>query len=217
MQDEERSLRLVRRIEAFSDLVMGFSVGLLGLTLVIPTHAAVLLLHPFWLVSYFVTFSLIALLWLRHQRLFSMYLVPLPACIFANFVFLSMLGLIVYFVQVFAHVRGEFDQAIAVIGYSGAYAVAMLALGFMFAIGTRERWAQLTPHDRFTGFSNAARPLIVGALLLCACIVSPLVSLELRIVATYTVGAAAILGVLVSQVLLAYQKQRIIGAAHAGA
>ncbi|MBV8637489.1 MAG: DUF1211 domain-containing protein [Candidatus Eremiobacteraeota bacterium] len=217
MEHEERSQRLVRRIEAFSDLVMGFSVGLLGLTLVVPTHAAVLLLHPLWLVSYFVTFGLIAFLWMRHQRLFSMYFIPLPACVVANFVFLSMLGLFVYFVQVFAHVRGEFDQAIAVIGYAGSYAVAMLALGFMYAVGTRERWKQLAPQDRFIGFSNASRALIVGTVLLLACIVSPLVFFEFKLIATYTVATAVIVGALVSRVWVNYQRPRIIGAAHAGA
>jgi len=43
---EEREARLVHRIESFSDLVIGFSLALLGLTLVIPAHATELLAHP---------------------------------------------------------------------------------------------------------------------------------------------------------------------------
>lgn len=217
MDHEERSQRLVRRIEAFSDLVMGFSVGLLGLTLVIPPHAIVLVLHPLWIVAYFVTFGLIAFLWMRHQRLFSMYFIATPFCIGLNFVFLSMLGLIVYFVQVFAHVRGERDQVIAVLGYSSAFAIALVCLGLMYALGTRERWKRLLPEDRFTGFSNAARGLIVGCLMLFGCIATPLTFFELGYFSTYVILIAVVVGALASRVVVQYQKPRIIGGAHAAA
>src|ERR1700759_2132684 len=110
-RQEERDERLVRRIEAFSDLVMGFSLALLGLTLVIPEHAMTLFIHPFWLVSYFCTFAVIAVLWFNHQRLFSMFFIPEAFCIVLNFLLLSMIGLMVYFVQVFGRIHGDADQA----------------------------------------------------------------------------------------------------------
>lgn len=217
MEHEERSLRLVHRIEAFSDLVMGFSVGLLGLTLVIPVHAVVLVLHPFWLVSYFWTFALIGLLWMRHQRLFSVFFVPTPFCIALNFLFLSTLGLIVYFVQVFAHVRGEFDQAIALVGYVAALAVALISLGILFAIGIRTHWDRLLPKDRYGGLSEAAHGIGVGTALLLGCIATPIVFLELRWNATVTLVGAAVIGFTIVRAWLHFQKPRIVGAAHAGA
>ena len=217
MEHEERSLRLVHRIEAFSDLVMGFSLALLALTLVIPLHAMALVVHPYWLVSYFWTFALIAFLWMRHQLLFSAYFVATRFCIVTNFVFLSMLGLIVYFVQVFGHVRGEFDQAVALVAYIAAFAVALMCLGIMYALGTRQRWEYLTPDERFTGVANATRSLLVGASLVAGCIATPLIFLELRLSSTITLVLAGTVGILVSRILLYYQKPRIIGTTHAAA
>ncbi len=217
MEHEERSLRLVHRIEAFSDLVMGFSLALLALTLVIPLHALGLVVHPFWLVSYFWTFALIAFLWMRHQLLFSAYFVATRLCIVTNFVFLSMLGLIVYFVQVFGHVRGEFDQAVALVAYWAAFAVALMCLGIMYALGTRQRWEILSPDERFTGVSNATRSLVVGVTLLVGCIATPFLFLELRLSSTITVILAGIAGILVSRIWLYYQKPRITETTHVAA
>jgi uncharacterized membrane protein len=56
----------VRRLEAFGDIVMGFSLALLGLTLVVPDHAAALVEHQNWLVAYVWTFALVCVLWASH-------------------------------------------------------------------------------------------------------------------------------------------------------
>ncbi len=215
MEQEERSIRLVRRIEALSDVVMGFSLALLGLTLFIPPRAFFLMLHPAWLASYIVTFALIAFLWTRHQRLLAAYFVPTPLCVAVNFVFLSMLGLMVYFVRVFSRVPGEMDRAIAFIGYASAFGIAVLCVGIMFAIGTRDRWHVLSPEDRLTGFTHGAGGLIVGGALVLGCIATPAIFFEFGWAATYAVVAAFIVGAVVSRIIVQSQKQRIISAANA--
>lgn len=40
------------RVESFSDMIMGFSVALLGLTLVIPAHTIALFREPAWILVY---------------------------------------------------------------------------------------------------------------------------------------------------------------------
>jgi hypothetical protein len=188
MEHEERSLRLLHRMEDFSDLVMGFSLALLGLTLVIPVHAIALVLHPFWLVSYFWTFALIGFLWMRHQQLFSMYFIANPLCI-----------------------------AIALVGYFSAFSVAIICLGALFALGTRSRWDRLCAHDRYTGVAEATRGLVMGSALLIGCIATPFLFLEIRVNSSYTLLASAIAGALVSRLWLHHQKTRIMGTAHAAA
>ncbi|HET9030699.1 MAG TPA: TMEM175 family protein, partial [Candidatus Aquilonibacter sp.] len=159
---EEREQRLVHRIEAFSDLVMGFSLALLSLSLVIPAHAIELLLNPIWLVSYLWTFAWIASTWFGHQRLFSLYFVPTMPAIVINFVLLASLALGVYFVQVFLHAGSDPDRVIAMLLYFSALSVTLLSLGTLYALGTKSRWNVLDGDERFFGTKRAIRLLIMG-------------------------------------------------------
>ena len=215
---QERDERLKARIEAFSDLVMGFSLALLGLTLVIPQHAAALFFHPWWLVCYFWTFAVIAILWFNHQRLFSLFFLVHPVCLVLNFVFLSMIGLLVYFLQVFGHVRGEADQAIALLAYFGALGTSLLTIGILYAIGTRVRWHQLTREERYLGVRAALRGIVVGVFLDGGVIITPLFFLELHLRATLTLAYSAIFAVIVTRIALQFLRPRIVGtSAHASA
>ncbi|HEX8805420.1 MAG TPA: TMEM175 family protein, partial [Candidatus Aquilonibacter sp.] len=117
MTREERAERLTRRIESFSDLVIGFSLALLALTLSIPPHIVDLVRNPWWLIAYFWTFGVIARTWYTHQRLFTRLFWPDPLSVFLNFVLLAMVGLLVFFVQVFVHYRDEFERVWAFTAY----------------------------------------------------------------------------------------------------
>jgi uncharacterized membrane protein len=161
MRQEERAERLVRRIESFSDLVIGFSLALLALTLTIPPHIERLATNPWWLIAYFWTFAIIGNLWFLHQRLFTHYFWPQPLTITLNFFLLSLVGLIVYFVQVFVRYGDQFEKAWAFIAYFFVLGAALVALGTLYYHGTRKRWASLDPTERYIGMRHSMR-VIVG-------------------------------------------------------
>jgi uncharacterized membrane protein len=174
----DRGERLTRRIESFSDLVIGFSLALLALTLSIPPHIVELLTNPWWLVAYFWTFGIVASIWYSHQRLFTLFFWPEPFSIVLNFVLLSMIGLLVYFVQVFVHYHATFDRVWAFIAYFAVLGIAFVALGALYLHGARRRWATLDAEDRFVGFHQALRGLVGGTFMLVGALVSSLLSVK---------------------------------------
>lgn len=160
---DERAARLTHRIESFSDLVIGFSLALLALTLVIPAHAVDLIANPWWLIIYIWTFFVVVAIWWNHQRVFARYFVPAKLMIGLNFVLLSLVGLIVFFVQVFGHAHGSADKAVAFALYWIALGTEFAILGALFALGLRYRGPQLSDDERREGRMHAWRGLGLGA------------------------------------------------------
>ena len=178
MKREERDERLTRRIESFSDLVIGFSLALLALTLSIPPHIVDLLTSPYWLVAYFWTFAVVAGLWYSHQRLFTHFFWPETFSIVLNFALLSMVGLLVYFVQVFVHYHSTFDRVWAFIAYFAVLGIAFIALGTLYLHGARRRWANLDADDRYAGIRQALRGIVGGAFTLVGALVTALLPVK---------------------------------------
>ncbi|HTV92343.1 MAG TPA: TMEM175 family protein [Verrucomicrobiae bacterium] len=174
MRHEEREQRLIRRLESFSDLVIGFSLALLGLTLAIPNHFIDLVTNPLWLMAYIWTFGVIASIWYTHQRLFSYYFAVRPYTIFLNFVLLASLGLIVYFVQVFVHLQGEPDKVWAFLVYFFMQSIAFIVMGALYGHGVRSRWYDLDSELRYQGVRYAVRMLVTGSAVLAGVIVTAL-------------------------------------------
>ncbi len=174
MNPQERAERLTRRIESFSDLVIGFSLALLALTLSIPPHIVELVTNPWWLIAYFWTFAVIAGIWYSHQRLFTHFFWPQTLTVVLNFALLAMVGLLVFFVQVFVHYHDSFDRVWAFLAYFTVFAVAFIIMGTLYLHGTRRRWDTLTGEDRYTGLGQAARGIIGGAFILLGVALSAL-------------------------------------------
>ncbi|MGC2130718.1 MAG: TMEM175 family protein [Candidatus Aquilonibacter sp.] len=178
MKREERDERLTRRIESFSDLVIGFSLALLALTLSIPPHIVDLLTNPSWLVAYFWTFAVVAGIWYSHQRLFTHFFWPETFSIVLNFTLLSMVGLLVYFVQVFVHYHSTFDRVWAFIAYFAVLGIAFIALGTLYLHGARRRWGSLDAEDRYVGFRQGLRNIVGGAFMLVGALVTALLPVK---------------------------------------
>jgi uncharacterized membrane protein len=104
---EESEERTVRRFEAFSDIVIGFSLAQLGVSLVLPGHAADLFTDPGWLVSFLWAFAMICAMWWFHHRIFSTIFVPRTVPVLLNFVWLALVVLCVYATQITAHFPQE--------------------------------------------------------------------------------------------------------------
>ncbi|HUN29948.1 MAG TPA: TMEM175 family protein [Alphaproteobacteria bacterium] len=211
MNHEERDERLIRRLESFSDLVIGFSLALLSLTLVVPTHVVELYRNPWWLIAYIWTFALIASIWYTHQRLFSYFFTVRPYTILLNFVLLASLGLIVYFVQVFVHVTGEPDKVWAFLAYFLMQSIAFIAMGALYAHGVRVRWGRLDGDLRYQGVRNAVRMLATGGAILIGVIAAALMHPQ-SMDSAATLGFVSVAGVLGSRIAVRWLKPRIAGA-----
>jgi uncharacterized membrane protein len=209
---ERHQERLVRRLESFSDLVIGFSLALLGLTLAIPNHVIDLYRNPWWLIAYLWTFAVIASIWYTHQRLFSYYFTVRPYTIFLNFVLLASLGLIVYFVQVFVHVQGEPDKVWAFLVYFFMQSIAFIVMGGLYGHGVRARWHGLDAELRYQGVRNAVRMLMTGSAVLIGVVVTALrhpQSMDDAVI----VGIISLVGALGSRVVMRALAPRIAAAA----
>ena len=210
--EERHQERLVHRLESFSDLVIGFSLALLGLTLVVPNHVIELVRNPWWLVAYFWTFTLIASIWSTHQRLFSTYFTIRPYTILLNFVLLALLGLIVYFVQVFVHVEGEPDKVWAFLIYFSVQSLAYMVMGGLYAHGVRARWEGLDGELRYQGVRQAVRLLVAGGTVLVGVIVTALRHPQSMDDAA-VVGFISLAGLLAARVVMRVLRSRIASAA----
>jgi uncharacterized membrane protein len=171
---EVRAERLTRRIESFSDLVIGFSLALLALTLSIPPHIIDLLRNPWWLIAYFWTFAVIARIWYTHQRLFTRLFWPDPLSVVLNFVLLAMVGLLVYFVQVFVHYRDDFERVWAFIAYFAVLGVLLTIVGVLHWRGAHHRWKSLDAEDRYFAVQQALRNGVAGVCVFIGAVVNAL-------------------------------------------
>lgn len=145
---------LLHRLEAFSDIVIGFSLAELGLSLVIPAHIAQLWERPIPLVAFAITFALICAIWYAHNRLFAHYFVPTPVNIVLNFFTLGSVIMLVYSVQLYVHFLRE-RSAIAF--YAGCLAAAFALIAALYAIGLRQRREFLGPDQVRWGIRRATR------------------------------------------------------------
>jgi hypothetical protein len=145
------------RVESFSDLIMGFSVALLGLTLTIPAHTVQLFREPAWISVYCWTFAIIVSVWILHQRLFAAYFDPKPVALGLNFLMLALLVLLCFFVQVFGHMHDPADRLLALLAYIVIFSLIFLIMAVLYAIGLRARWSLLTPEQRLRGVATAVR------------------------------------------------------------
>ena len=211
MKAEERAERLTRRIESFSDLVIGFSLALLALTLTIPPHIIELATNPWWLVAYVWTFAVIAGIWYNHQRLFTHYFWPETLTIVLNFALLATIGLLVFFVQVFVHYHGSVERVWGFLAYFAVFGLAFTIMGTLYLHGTRRRWDTLTREDRFTGLRQAWRGIIGGVFILIGVALSalrPAKSMDDLL----PLGVCVFVGLVGVRFVLRALKPRIVGA-----
>lgn len=157
-----RDERLTHRLEAFSDVVIGFSLAQMSVNLVIPRHASEVFTHTAALAAFAWTFFLVAAFWWSHRRLFDGYFVPTPFTVTLNFVALAVLVWLVYEVQVFVRFGDTTERATAAIPYVLTYSVLYLLLGALFALCVRMRWVDLDCAERRQGVNSIGRILGVG-------------------------------------------------------
>jgi uncharacterized membrane protein len=87
---------LVRRLESFGDIVVGFSISQLALQLGYPRHPADLTAHPIRYLIFFVTFAIIAIAWLRFHRMLTLAFAPGRIDLTCAFAYLAFTALLPY-------------------------------------------------------------------------------------------------------------------------
>jgi uncharacterized membrane protein len=127
--------RLTSRLEAFGDLVFGFSLSLIALRLDVPTRAEEILEPTRWL-TVIVTFAVICRFWLEHHRVFRHRFVVQTPDMVVNFVFLFGIAILPYAVQVF--LRFEM-QLVPFSLYMGDVILVLATLSFLRLRGLFQR------------------------------------------------------------------------------
>jgi uncharacterized membrane protein len=159
----EREHRYVHRLEAFSDIVIGFSLAQLGLSLTLPPHVAYVLTHPYGLIAFAFTFVIVVGIWISHHRLFDRYFIPRRVTVLLNFVVLAFTLLLVYMVQVYTRFApSKTEHQLAALLYFSVFSITYTLLGLLYVLSMRLRWKTLSGADRADGVGIAARISGVG-------------------------------------------------------
>jgi uncharacterized membrane protein len=163
---EGRRELVVRRLEGFSDIVIGFSLAQLGLSLVIPPHAIDFVVRPLGLVAFFVTFAVVVRFWWTHFRLFRSYFEPNRVMMTLNFVALAGLVAQVFALQLYLHFVPLGEGLVAARIYFGFFVASYGVLAAMFLVGMIYRWRVLSVSDRKNGIRDFFG--ILGTVVGCA-------------------------------------------------
>lgn len=166
MRDEPEK-EVVHRLEAFSDIVIGFSLAQLGLTLTIPAHASDLFTHvrgAGGLFALVVTFALVCGVWWSHHRLFRRLFVPTPFNVIANFAALCGVILLAYSMQLLVHF--SFTDHVAFAMYTGSYAWIYLLFALIAWNSFRLGGTRMTADDRRQSMHFAYRASFFGVYLM---------------------------------------------------
>jgi uncharacterized membrane protein len=166
---DESDERVIHRLEAFSDIVIGFSLAQLALTLG-PVRPSDLFgrLHGLPLVAFVLTFVIVCGMWWSHHQLFTHFFVPKPAIIVLNFATLGSLLFAIYSVQVLIL---NFGDRTAFAMYTGSFGTVALLLAGQFLYGWNVRKRALPVDVAFRGLGRGLGLLGVGFLFVAAAVV----------------------------------------------
>ncbi len=174
----ESEEHFVRRLEGFSDVVIGFSLAELTLSLSIPASFSQLLTNSTWIIAYLWMFALVCYMWFEHHRLFARIFAARTASILLNFVWLAVIGLIVYLVQLLIHFEDD-ELAVRTIfeWYFALYAANLLILSALYALGIREHASLITQDSRKPAAHAIIRFSIAGLVVLLIVLVGPFMNM----------------------------------------
>jgi uncharacterized membrane protein len=127
--------RFTHRLEAFSDLVFGFSLSLLATRLDVPADVSDVFTPTRW-ATFIITFGMICAIWLAHYRIFRHQFVAAIPDVVVNFIFLLGIAVLPYAVQTFLRFTGGRD---AIVLYFGDFALIFTALATLRWRALRQR------------------------------------------------------------------------------
>lgn len=152
--------KLTSRLEAFGDLVFGFSLSLIALRLDVPARAEEIFEPARWL-TVILTFALICRFWLEHYRIFRHQFVVRAPDMVVNFVFLFGIAILPYAVQTF--LRFEM-QLVPFSLYVGDVALILATLSFLRTRGLRQRRDEADEEGRLRDWQRTVAQFAVAVL-----------------------------------------------------
>jgi uncharacterized membrane protein len=152
--------KLTSRLEAFGDLVFGFSLSLIALRLDVPVRADEILEPTRW-ATVIITFALICRFWLEHYRIFRHRFVVQTPDMVVNFVFLFGIAILPYAVQTF--LRFEM-QSVPISLYLGDVILVLVTLSFLRLRGLEQRRGDPDEEDRLQDWRRTVAQFAVAVM-----------------------------------------------------
>ena len=152
---------ITRRLESFSDIVIGFSLAQTALNFAMPQHAITFITQPLGIGAFVCTFIVVAQFWWLHSTIFRNYFAPNRPMIALNFVALAAVVLQVYSLQLVLHFSqphmSATDGGVAARIYAGIFAITFGALALLSGLGTFYNWARLDGALRSSGIARTIK------------------------------------------------------------
>lgn len=187
-----------RRLEAFSDIVIAFTLSQLAFTLQVPRTSHELLTHPAHIVAFLSSFAFVCSLWWLHHQLFARFFYPDTPSVILNFAFLAAAVLVAYSMLLI----NKFDDTLVLGIYAGSLACAYSLLAIMFAKGLRDPRIELDADARQTGMQRAIRLGFGGGGLLVSVLLVALGRSANEIVAVWIAAFAVVIALGIRQRLV---------------
>ncbi|MFN2474940.1 MAG: TMEM175 family protein [Chthoniobacterales bacterium] len=127
--------RFTRRLEAFSDLVFGFSLSLLATRLDVPVSESEIFNSARW-ATFVISFGMICAIWLAHYRVFRHQFVARTFEVIVNFIFLLGIAVLPYVVQTFLRFQSNRPSFLL---YLGDFTLILAALATLRLSALRQR------------------------------------------------------------------------------
>jgi len=159
--------RFTHRLEAFSDLVFGFSLSLLATRLDIPADPSHIFEAKRW-ATFIITFAIICILWLVHYQIFRHHFVLQIPDVVINFVFLLGIAILPYAVQMYLHFTNGRD---ALTLYFGDCAMVFAALATLRWRALLQRRGDPDPDLRLREWRATVRQYMI-VLVIAGCLIA---------------------------------------------
>jgi uncharacterized membrane protein len=154
--------RFTHRLEAFSDLVFGFSLSLLAIRLDLPTNENEVFDATRW-ATFIITFGMICAIWLAHYRIFRHRFVARAFEVIVNFIFLLGIAVLPYSVQTFLRFQNSRPSLLL---YLGDFILIFAALATLRLSALRQRRADDDTGARLREWRGIVRQYAITATIL---------------------------------------------------
>ena len=157
----DRAERFTIRLEAFSDLVFGFSLSLLATRLEIPARVEDIFNGTRWL-AIIVTFAFVCRFWLEHYRVFRHDFVARGFDAVVNFIFLFAIAILPYSLQTFLRFKSALPSFSL---YGGDIALILFTLSILRLRSLRQRRSDPEIADRIREWRRSVIQVAVAVLM----------------------------------------------------
>ena len=151
IQRDESEQHFTRRLEAFSDIVIGFSLAQLGAELTVSEKGLSFLTSPIGMLSFLFPFAIVCSAWFFHHRLFSQLFIPKTWPVVLNFAWLASVVLVVFASEPYT----KLGTSLATRFYFGCYALVYGLLTVQYLIAVRYASDRQNEAARLRGIRGA--------------------------------------------------------------